>query len=254
MNSSTLEAPMKESSSQILFAGSAGRLHGFYHHVENAKSIALVLPPHPKYGGTMNNKVVVALYNEFVKRGIATLKINFRGVGLSEGKSTDRDIDLIKDANSAIEWLEYRYPLVDYFWIGGFSSGSWLALNLAMRRPEVSGFVVVGMPLRLHDFSFLAPCTVPGLIIQGENDCLCNIQELKKITDPISVRVHNFKLDIIQDGDHKMSSPEQIEMISTKVEDYLKTAAQYEVDSTLPLDMESYADTDDTLEELEEIF
>ena len=44
---------------EVLFNGHAGRLEGRYHASDKPGApIALILHPHPQYGGTMNNKVV----------------------------------------------------------------------------------------------------------------------------------------------------------------------------------------------------
>ena len=43
---------------EVLFNGHAGRLEGRYHQSSNPSApVALILHPHPQYGGTMNNKV-----------------------------------------------------------------------------------------------------------------------------------------------------------------------------------------------------
>ena len=45
---------------EIFIPGPAGRLEAkYYKSKKNTSPIALVLQPHPQYGGTMNNKVVV---------------------------------------------------------------------------------------------------------------------------------------------------------------------------------------------------
>ena len=47
---------------EIFIPGPAGRLEAkYYKSKKNTSPIALVLRPHPQYGGTMNNKVVVAV-------------------------------------------------------------------------------------------------------------------------------------------------------------------------------------------------
>ena len=45
----------------------------------------MILHPHPQAMGTMNNRIVQALYQTFARRGFATLRFNFRGVGKSQG-------------------------------------------------------------------------------------------------------------------------------------------------------------------------
>ena len=60
------KAPMPE----IIFNGPEGRLEGRYHHSKQEKnpSIALMLHPHPQYGGSMNNRVIYQMYHCFVRR------------------------------------------------------------------------------------------------------------------------------------------------------------------------------------------
>ena len=48
--------------------------------VKNTSPIALVLQPHPQYGGTMNNKVVVETFNTFMENEFSVCRVNFRGV------------------------------------------------------------------------------------------------------------------------------------------------------------------------------
>ena len=47
--------------------------------------MALVLHPHPQFGGTMNNPLVYDLFHMFHRLGCTTVRFNFRGVGRSQG-------------------------------------------------------------------------------------------------------------------------------------------------------------------------
>ena len=47
--------------------------------------IAIVLHPHPQFGGTMNNQIVYQLFYMFQQRGFTTLRFNFRSIGRSQG-------------------------------------------------------------------------------------------------------------------------------------------------------------------------
>jgi len=156
--------------SEVIFNGSAGRIEGRYHQTrQDGAPIAVILHPHPQFGGTMNNKVVYALYRSFVARGFNTLRFNFRGVGRSEG-TYDLGEGELNDAASALDWLQTHNPNASACWVGGFSFGAWIGMQLLMRRPELEGFVSISPPADRYDFGFLAPCPVPGLILQGEAD------------------------------------------------------------------------------------
>jgi len=155
---------------EVIINGPEGRLEGRYYPAKRPHApIALLLHPHPQHGGTMNNKVVYQLYQMFVRRGFATLRFNFRGVGRSQG-SFDRGEGELSDAASALDWLQSQNQDAPMCWIAGFSFGAWIGMQLLMRRPEITGFVSVSPPANMYDFSFLAPCPASGLITHGDLD------------------------------------------------------------------------------------
>ncbi|HKZ97798.1 MAG TPA: alpha/beta hydrolase [Hyphomicrobiaceae bacterium] len=155
---------------ELIINGPAGRLEARYHHEPASDSpIALILHPHPQFGGTMNNQVVYSLYYTYAKRGFSVLRFNFRGVGRSQGY-WDGGPGELSDAASALDWLQIVKPDAKYCWIAGVSFGTWIAMQLLMRRPEIDGFICVAPPSNLYDFSFLAPCPASGLMVNGEKD------------------------------------------------------------------------------------
>merc|ERR1712094_147752 len=105
----------------------------------------------------------------FIKRGFSTLRFNFRGVGRSQGAFDDGPGEL-SDAASALDWAQTYNPNAQTCWIAGFSFGAWVAMQLMMRRPEITGFISIAPPADSQDFSFLAPCPASGMILHGDND------------------------------------------------------------------------------------
>ncbi|MEM7620560.1 MAG: alpha/beta hydrolase [Pseudomonadota bacterium] len=155
---------------EVTINGPAGRLEARYHHQPASDSpIAIILHPHPQFGGTMNNQVVYNLYYAFAERGFSVLRFNFRGVGRSQGLF-DNGPGELSDAAAALDWMQFHNNDSSKCWIVGVSFGAWVAMQLLMRRPEIEGFISVAPPANLYDFSFLAPCPSSGLMINGETD------------------------------------------------------------------------------------
>lgn len=155
---------------EVIFPGPDGRLEGRYHPQKNKDApIAIVLHPHPQFGGTMNNKVVYNLHYTFYNMGFTVLRFNFRGVGRSQGEY-DQGVGELSDAASALDYLQAMNPNAKHCWVAGFSFGAWIGMQLLMRRPEISGFISAAPPANTYDFSFLAPCPSSGLIINGSSD------------------------------------------------------------------------------------
>lgn len=146
---------------------------------------AIILHPEPNKRGTMNNRVTFALYKLFQARGFSVLRFNFRGVGKSQG-SYDNGEGELADAATAMDWLQNQNPASTECWIAGFSFGSWIGMQLMMRRPEITGFISISPPASTHDFTFLAPCPVSGLIVQGGEDSQVSSDRILQLVDKIS--------------------------------------------------------------------
>lgn len=204
----------------VIFNGPEGRLEGRYHHSKRPSApVALLLHPHPQYGGTMNNKVVYTLYQTFVRRGFSTLRFNFRGVGRSQGRFDNGQGEL-SDAASALDWMQAHNPNTTACWIAGFSFGAWVGMQLMMRRPEIRGFISVAPPASLHDFSFLAPCPASGMILHGDKDEVIPQASVDKLAQKLQ-KQKNIKIDyrVIEGSDHFFQ--DHIDDLNKHVNDYL---------------------------------
>ena len=208
---------------EIIFNGPDGRLEGRYHKstLKDAP-IAVVLHPHPLHGGNMNNRVVYTLYNAFADSGFSVLRFNFRGVGRSQG-SYDSGAGELSDAAYAFDWLQQVNTTSNLCWIGGYSFGALIAMQLMMRRPEIEGFVSVAPPADSEDFSFLAPCPSSGIIIHGEDDNNVPLESVKKLASKLDSQKNiSIGFQSIKGTDHFFK--DKIEELSSTVSTYIKGA------------------------------
>ena len=170
---------------EVIFPGPEGRLEGRYHPQKNKDApIAIILRPHPQFGGTMNNKVVYNLHYAFHNIGFTVLRFNFRGVGRSQGEY-DQGVGELSDAASALDYLQSLNPNAKNCWVAGFSFGAWIGMQLLMRRPEIQGFISVAPPANMYDFSFLAPCPSSGLIIHGSGDRVVPPADVENLSEKL---------------------------------------------------------------------
>lgn len=157
----------------------------FYESDNQHAPLALILSPHPGHDGTMHNKVVYNVFKNFVRAGFHTIRFNFRGVGNSTGCVIQKDGEL-NDAMCVLDWFQKKHPGAPYVYLSGFSFGSWIGLQLMMKKPNIKKFIAVSPPANLYDFSFLNPCSIDGYIVQGtcdeivEHACVTNlVKQLK---------------------------------------------------------------------------
>jgi alpha/beta superfamily hydrolase len=206
---------------EVIFAGPDGRLEGRY-HPQKAKDapIALILHPHPQFGGTMNHKVVYNLHYAFHRLGFSVLRFNFRGVGRSQGEF-DQGIGELSDAAAALDYMQSLNPNARTTWVGGFSFGAWIGMQLLMRRPEISGFVSIAPPANMYDFTFLAPCPSSGIIINGAADRVAPPADVQKLVD----KLHQQKgititHEVVPEASHFFEK--QLDSMIGTVEEYVR--------------------------------
>ncbi|HKQ94236.1 MAG TPA: alpha/beta hydrolase [Aestuariivirgaceae bacterium] len=173
---------------EVIFNGPAGRIEGRYHHHKAPSSpIAILLHPHPQFGGTMNNPIVHALHYAYVERGFSVLRFNFRGVGRSQGMFENGAGEL-SDAAAALDWLQSYNKDAKICWIVGVSFGAWISMQLLMRRPEISGFISIAPLAKHYDFSFLAPCPASGLFVNGDMDSVTSPEAVQSLVSKLKTQ------------------------------------------------------------------
>jgi len=207
---------------EVMFTGPAGRIEGRYQHTKtDSNRIALILHPHPQYGGTMNNRVVYEMFYIFQRRGFSTLRFNFRSAGRSQGEF-DSGIGELSDAAAALDWLQGMNPTAGECWVAGFSFGAWISMQLLMRRPEIHGFISVAPPANMYDFTFLAPCPSSGLILQGGSDMVAPEPDVAKLAARLSAQ-RGIKIDyrIVPGANHFFD--DKVEDLVREIESYLDT-------------------------------
>ena len=205
---------------EVIFNGPDGRLEGRYHQSKKPDApIAIVLHPHPLHGGNMNNRVVFIMFNNFVERGFSVLRFNFRGVGRSQG-AFDNGVGELSDAAYAFDWMQQFNSNSPFCWIGGYSFGALVSMQLMMRRPEIEGFVSISPPAGTEDFSFLAPCPSSGLIIHGDKDTHVPLDAVKKLAQKIDGQKNiSVNLSIVKGADHFYK--DNMDNLSKEVASYL---------------------------------
>ena len=185
---------MNKKTQKFEIRGAAGRLEcALDMPPAQVRGIALVAHPHPLYGGTMDNKVAHTLARTFNALGYASARMNFRGVGSSEGVHDGGDGET-DDMALLMADMQQRFPGVPVA-LSGFSFGTFVQSQL-QRRLQVldqpaERLVLVGaaagkwaMPeipensLVIHGelddtiplaavFAWLQPMDIPVLVIPG---------------------------------------------------------------------------------------
>ena len=170
--------------------------------------------PHPLHGGTMHTKALYQAAKALPRIGVASLRINFRGVGRSAG-TFDAGPGERDDFRAALSYVAERFPDLP-IWAGGMSFGSWIAMTTGAEDARVSLLIGVAPPVDRYDFEVLKTCTLPKFIIHGEDDELISIKEICKFYSQLP---EPKELVTIEDADHLFDG--KTSLVGEAVEDLL---------------------------------
>ena len=159
------------------------KLEGVVHAGGDALG-AVVLHPHPLYGGDMRNHVVSGICDAVSARGGTALRFNFRGADGSEGRYDDGRGEA-SDARAALREVRALVPGAPVV-MAGYSFGAMVASSIAATE-EIAGLVLISPPVA-HGSLAPLPEGLPVLIVTGERDAISPSEAVRAMESP-SVRV-----------------------------------------------------------------
>lgn len=133
--------------------------------------------PHPQYGGSMNNNVVLALALGLVEAGFVTLRFNFRGVGESEGEHGQGETEF-EEVLAALDLIKAWPDTHGKTGIVGYSFGSGILLRHRPPAEAADAVALVSPALRYFGESALKASGKPVIVCCGDRDQLVEAERL----------------------------------------------------------------------------
>ncbi|MBF6599348.1 MAG: hypothetical protein IVW36_02420 [Dehalococcoidia bacterium] len=153
------------------------QLDGLLHEHRSARLAALVLHPHPAYGGDMRNHVVQAICATLAQAGASTLRFNLRAVNSGVFDSAEAASDA-RAALDELRALAASAPLL----FAGYSLGAQMAAGLAASEPCAAA-ILVSPPLAMLPLPEI-PAGLATLAVAGDADPVCPAERLRGVAAP----------------------------------------------------------------------
>lgn len=179
----------------LTFVANGITLEGAVRVPAGATRACVVLHPHPKFGGDMDNHVVTSLCRSLAGCGAATLRFNFRGTGGSGG-AHDGGRGEVRDALAALVELRARCPGQPLA-LAGYSFGAQVAAA-ASSEVDLDALILVSQPLAYGE---LAPWPerLRVLAIAGGADPVCPADALAALEGRVE------RVVVVEEADHGWS-------------------------------------------------
>ncbi len=169
---------------RLLLPGPAGNLEVVINDPGSGRQgLALIAHPHPLYGGSLDNKVVQTLAKTFFRQGYVAARMNFRGVGASEGVFDEGQ-------GEAQDWLAVAQALRRRFGdlplaLAGFSFGAFVQARVAEHlRPQ--RLILVAPAVGRFPLPAVPEDT---LVVHGEQDDVVALADVLNWARPQSLPV-----------------------------------------------------------------
>jgi alpha/beta superfamily hydrolase len=139
--------------------------------------------PHPLLGGNMHNNVVRGLGDGLARRGLMTLRFDYRGVGRSEGPTVDvaqhlavfwqtahapGEMDFALDLQAAVAYVRESDPHLPLALIG-YSFGCAL-LPRVKPMEAVAALALIAPTIVKHDYHAYRAVQRPLLVVASDDD------------------------------------------------------------------------------------
>ena len=203
----------------------------------------------PGYASDMEGTKALALDSFAERRGQAILRLDYSGTGSSEGRF---------EAGTLSDWIEESLAAIDRLTEGpivvvGSSMGGWIALHLALLRPErIQALIGIAAAADFTDWGFTpnqaAQLTNEGrmtrafwesgqklLLLKDQITVDCPVRLLHGEVDeevPLdtafrtmrAIRSSDVQLNVLKGGGHRLSEPRDIDAIVRTVANLLEPA------------------------------
>ena len=156
----------------------------------DARAAALLLHPHPQYGGNRHNNVIEALYRALPAAGTTAVRFDFSSAEMTVARA---------EALEALEALvaSGTGPVI----LAGYSFGADVAATIA--DPRLAGWLLVAPPLRTVPIPEMlaGPDPRPKLVLVPERDQFSPPAR----TGPAVAGWRETTVEVIPGGDHFLS-------------------------------------------------
>jgi hypothetical protein len=157
---------------------------------------AVVAPPHPLYGGSMDHPVVNELSWACSSAGFASLRFDWRGVGASSGTPSGEAADADADYGAA---LDHICQTVEGAMIAcGYSFGAGAAVRTSAGQPRVRRLLLVAPVPTLIDVQTLREFGGSVLAICGARDALAPPAAVEELLACAA----DARVVVVPDADH----------------------------------------------------
>ncbi len=201
----------------IIFKGPNCKLKGKFYQDRNPTSpIVLILYPESKTDEIPES--IKSVISVLTSNNFSVFAFNFKRIDNFITDQSQKKEEELFEVISVLNWINERYSEGKILWLFSFFSACWVGLQVVMRRPEISDYILFSPPAKVKDFNFIVPCSSIGLIVYEAN--LPNAVEeiIEKLLNKSESHVETMAFDNMN-----IEKNENIGPMLNYLDEYIKT-------------------------------
>ena len=163
----------------IIFKGPKCKLKGKFYQADNPSNpIVIILYPKSKTDEIpesiqsvikllMDMNLSIFLYN-FQKLDEITSE-SIKNINNTHTSNQQDGEDKLFEVISILTWISKKFMEGKILWLFSFFNSAWTGLQVVMRRPEITNYILLSPPSKMKDSGFLIPCSASGVLIHETN-------------------------------------------------------------------------------------
>lgn len=186
----------------------------------------IFLPPNPEWEGAENNKIFNELFYMF-KNDFSLMKCLFQKYQLDGfqnrniiNKNSYKSLLYVRDSSVVVDFFFQKFKNIRKCFVIGYSWGCQMAMNVIMRRPEITDFILISPTICLKDCDYkdfiISNFKTNGYIIHGTNDAITPVSVVEEYTNFLRSKKMKVCLDFINTN-HYYNTPNAIQNLYEKI-------------------------------------
>lgn len=153
---------------EVIFKGPNCKLKGLHYQDKNPQSpVVLVLYPESK--SDTIPEAVKSVISLLLDNNFSVFAFNFKRINNPLADQNQKREAELFEVISALNWINEKHRESRILWVFSFFAACSTGLQVVMRRPEITDYILFSPPAKFRDLTFVVPCSSVGLIVYETN-------------------------------------------------------------------------------------
>ncbi|MDR3290253.1 MAG: hypothetical protein LBT02_03135 [Rickettsiales bacterium] len=204
----------------MIFKGFDCKLRCLVHKNQNQKApFALVL--HPELKSAKVSPMAEKTVNSLIDNGFSVVFFDFTRETNVISDTILKKQEEMNEVISVLGLILKIFNVKNSLWMFSFGDTTNVTLQISMRRPEITNYILYFPPSKQKEINFVIPCSASGLVIYEKSRETYTKNIINKLKDKNDAKISSISFDF-----ENINKVENIDRVIFSVEEYFAEKVQ----------------------------